>query len=115
MGTTLLAPVHEGQKYSVKLTNTSMKGAVLLVVGWVPKQAHVVPDSKTVSVAPAAPTVEVTGIVPPFVDARRMTVVVSLEAGEAATLEVLEAGVSKRREDLAETTVWEMVVDTGAP
>jgi len=115
MTTELLDPVHEGQKYAIRITNTSKKGTVLLIVGWVPKQAHVVPDSKTVSVAAAAPTVEVTGTVPPFADARRMTVVASLDDGETATIELLENGVSKNLEDITETTVWEMVVDTVAP
>jgi hypothetical protein len=112
MTTELLDPVHEGQTYTVKITNTSLKGTVLLVIGWVSKQAHVVPDSKTVSVAAAAPTVAVTGTVPQFADARRMTVVASLDAGETATLELLENGVSKNLENITETTVWEMLVDT---
>ncbi len=115
MATAVLAPVHEGQKYTVRLTNTSDRDTVLLVIGWVPKHLHVVPDSKTVSVAAGGPPIEVTGIVPPFDDARRMTIVVSLDAGETAELELLENGELERRELLTETTVWSMVVDTVAP
>jgi hypothetical protein len=115
MTTKALAPIHENQSYEVRLTNTSKKGTVLLIVGWVPKDGHTVPESQIVSVAAAAPTLEVKGVVPAFGDARRMTVVASLDAGETAKLELVENGLSRAHEDISETTVWNMVVDTEGP
>jgi hypothetical protein len=114
MATLSMGTVDAGAKYAVRLTNTSKKGTVMLVVGWVPKQAHIVPNSSTVSVAAASPTVERKGTVPDFDDARRLTVLVSMEAGETAKLDVLQDGdsiVDPGDQDIGETTIWEFVVD----
>jgi len=112
MAVELEGTVHEGQKYTVRLTNNSKAGAELLLVGWVPKQAHGVPGPQSVSVAPSAPPIEIMGVVPKFADARLMTIVASLEAGQSAQLELLENGVSVASEGISETTTWQLVVDT---
>src|SRR6478736_2071875 len=118
MATLVMGTVDEGRKYTVRLTNTSSKGTVLLIVGWVPKQAHMVPSSSTVNVAPASPPVERRGTVPDFDDARRMTIVASLDHGGIAKLEVLQDDqslVDALDQDLTETTTWEFIVNQVGP
>jgi hypothetical protein len=118
MATLVMGTVDEGTKYTVRLTNTSAKQTVLLIVGWVPNHAHIVPNSSTVSVAPSAPPVERKGTVPDADDARRLTIVASLDQGGTAKLDVLQDGqslVDPADQNLTETTTWEFIVNQVGP
>ena len=111
MGTTLTPPIHAGKSYSVRFTNDNgSTGVVLVTAGWVPKHGNTVPGTQSMSVAPSAES-SLGGVVPALADVRRLSVTVSLEAGESGTLELLEDAASIKDDDISETTTWEVPVD----
>jgi hypothetical protein len=110
MAISLKRPVHGGARYTVRFTNHLGSGGVVLVlVGWVPNHGAAVPEP-TQMVVPPNSTREMSDVVPPATDARRMTVVADLDQGESGTLELLEGDLAHSAEPIAETTTWKMVV-----
>jgi hypothetical protein len=110
MPTTMRPPVHAGKNYKVRFSNDDTStGVVIAIVGWVPNHQSSVPDPQQKAAAPAG-SVEITGVVPSDVAARRMTIVIDLDAGERGNLEVFEDDVLHFREPVSQTTTFGMVV-----
>jgi len=110
VATTVQDPITEKNSYVVRFrNNVSSTGVVLVVVAWVPNHERPVPAPQHMTVAPGA-TAELSGTVPAAQDARRMTIVASLDAGESGRLTLLEDGDPSAIDDLAETTTWQVLV-----
>jgi hypothetical protein len=110
MPTTMRPPVHAGKNYKVRFSNdVGSPGVVLAIVGWVPNHQSVVPDPQHKAAAPAR-SVEIIGVVPSDVAARRMTIVIDLDMGEHGSLEVFEDDVLHFAEPVAQTTTFGLVV-----
>jgi hypothetical protein len=111
MPTTLTAPIHAGRSYTIRFKNdVNSTGVILLMAGWVPKNQSNVPSARSVAIAAGAEG-ELTGSVPGFAAVRRLTLAVSLDAGEKGKLEVLEDGAAHTTVDVTQTTTFEMPVD----
>ncbi len=110
MPTTMHPPIRAGKSYKVAFaSDLASTGAVLLVVGWVPRHQQPVPAPEMLSIAPGQ-RVEVTGIVPSSASVRRLMIVVDLDAGELGKLVVLEDEVPHVFEDISSTVIWGMAV-----
>lgn len=83
---------------------------VLLTAGWVPKNAKLSPKSRGLAIAPGSEK-GFKGEVLEFSEVRRLSITVSLDAGEFGVLEVREDGNEHTTEDVTETTTFEMPVD----
>jgi hypothetical protein len=111
MTTTVLKPVIEDSRYTVRFTNAAgSTGSVLVVVAWVPKHGQPVPAAQQMLVAPSSPPGELKGVVPDFSKARRMVIVASLDPGESGRLELLQNDAPHKSEHIAKTTTWESLV-----
>jgi len=110
MTTTVQDPITEASSYVVRFrNNVTSTGAVLVVVAWVPNHANAVPVPQQTMIAPGA-TGELSGIVPPAANARRMLIVASLDGGEGGRLTLLENGEARAIDDVTETTTWHLLV-----
>lgn len=111
MATTLTAPIHAKQAIKVTFENDrTSTGIVLVTAGWVPKHERMEPNSRSIVVAPKAKaTLELE--VPDFDDVRRLSITVSLDAGETGWLEVFEGAREVVAKPVKTTTNFEVPVD----
>lgn len=108
--TTLTAPIHAKRAIKVTFENDSTStGIVIVTAGWVPKHERMEPTSQVVGISPkGSRTINLK--VPPFDDVRRLSITVSLDAGETGWLEVLEGNEEVVSEAVTKTTTFEMLV-----
>lgn len=112
MATKLTAPIHAKKAIQVTFENDTRAntGIVLVTAGWVPKHQRMEPTARAIIVAPKATgTIELD--VPDFEDVRRLSITVSLDAGETGWLEVVEGDREVVSEPVEETTNFEVPVD----
>lgn len=111
MATKLTAPIHAKKAIKVTFENDDTStGIVLVTAGWVPKHQRMQPTSRAAVIAPKA-TGTIPLEVPDFEDVRRLSVTVSLDAGETGWLEVFEGEREVVSEPVKRTTNFEVPVD----
>jgi hypothetical protein len=109
--TKLTAPIRAGKTYKVRFENDiGSTGVVLVMAGWVPKHRKMVPKAKGMTIAPKG-SAEIALKVPEFPSVRRLSITVSLDAGESGLLEVFQGGEAHTRKVVTKTMTFEMPVD----
>jgi len=103
-------PVQGGQPYTVRFANDiGGTGVAIVVVAWVPNHGADVPAPRQMSIARGG-AAELSDLIPASALARRMTIVVELDAGETGQIEVLQGTQSVFSEAVTQPMTYGMVV-----